>query len=401
MIRTTPFYERTGPLNRTMLWHHWAGHLVADRYQPSDKREYYAVRNGAGLLDTSPLYKYRITGPDAERFLAGVLLRDVRHCRPGAAQYTMWCDDRGFLVEDGVLLRISGDEFLLTSAEPNLAWFTGLAGAEAVEIEDVSHDFGILAIQGPRSAEILGQVAPAVAGLRYFGLTHDKIGDAQVLVSRTGYTGDLGFEVWVERADAVAVWDTLWAAGAGRGLEPFGSVAMHMARIEAGLLLIDVDYRSSRFAWTDEQRASPAELGYGWMARRAAGDRDYVGRAAIERELAAGSSRWRLVGLAVDWRDHQRVHDEAGMPAPEDHRPVEEAMSVYDGDGELAGFSTSFMFSPMLKRHIAMARVPPALARPGTEVALEITIDHRPVTVAATVQRLPFYDPDRRTGRPR
>ncbi len=397
-MRTTPFFERTGALNQTMLWRHWAGYAVADRYQLSTKREYYAVRSGAGLFDTSPLHKYRISGPDAERFLAGTLARDVRRCRVDGAQYTMWLDDRGFVIEDGVVLRVAPDTYLLTSAEPNLAWFAGLAGGFAVDIDDVSDDYGILAVQGPRAREMIAAVAPEGAGLRYFGVAHAKAAAAPVIVSRTGYTGDLGYEIWVGRDDALAVFDALVEAGAGAGLLPYGSVVLHMARIEAGLLLVDVDYQSSRYAWTDAQRATPSELGYGWMLPGpddGDDDRPFVGR----RALTQAAPRWRRVGLVVDWEHFDRLHRDLGLLAPLDHEPVDEAMTVYAG-GEPAGFATSFMYSPLLKRHLAIARVPPALATPGTGVGLEIVIDHRTHSVGATVHALPFYDPPRRTRRP-
>ncbi len=378
--RPTPFHERTSALNETMLWRHWAGHLVADRYQMSTKREYYAVRVGAGLADTSPLFKYQIRGPDAEAFLAATLLRDVRRCRPGRAQYTMWCDGRGYVVEDGVVLRTAPDEWLLTTVAPHFAWFADRVGRRQVTIDDVTDDYGILAIQGPRSREVLAQLTDDATSLRPFELCHTKLDGAGVIVSRTGYTGDLGYEVWVERADALGVWDALGGAGAGRGLLPYGSVVLHLARLEAGLLLVDVDYRSARYAWTDEQRATPAELGYGWMA-----------------PASGPPPRWRLAGLEVDWDDHQRVYRERGLPAPEDHHPVEEPMQVYGGDGEAIGFASSFAFSPILKRHLALARLPRAAA-PGDEVALEILIDHLPVTVKARVARLPFYDPPHRSS---
>ncbi len=386
MLKRTPFFERTGPRNETMLWRHWAGYAVADRYQMSTKREYYAVRAGAGLLDTSPLYKYRIAGPDAERFLAAMLVRDITRCRVERAQYTMWCDDRGYVVEDGVVLRVAPDEYLLTSAEPNIAWLSSHRAGRRVEITDVSDDYGILAVQGPRSLEVLAELLPEAGELRPFALLHGKVGDAPVIVSRTGYTGELGYEVWVGSADAVAVWDALIAAGEARGLLPYGSVVLHLARIEAGLLLVGVDYRSTRFAWSDEQRATPVELGYGWMLRDG-GDRQFLGRAALDR----AAPRWRLVGVEVDWAGYQAAYRERSQPAPEDHHPIEEAMQVYAG-GEPAGFTTSYAFSPILKRHVALARVPPALTAQGTELGLEIVIDHRPCIVPARVTALPFYE---------
>ena len=199
MIRTTPFHERLSALNETGLWEHWAGHLVATKYQMAEKTEYFAVRNSAAIFDTSPLFKYRIHGPGAERFLAGVLARDIRTCPPGHAQYTVWCDDRGHVVEDGVILHLEKDEFILTAAEPNLAYFEGLIVGHDVEIEDVSGDWGVLAFQGPRSRDLLAALAPAIAKLPYFGIVRTKIDKVPVIVSRTGFTGDLGFEIWAPR----------------------------------------------------------------------------------------------------------------------------------------------------------------------------------------------------------
>ncbi len=398
-MRTTPFHERTSAANETGLWSHWAGHAVATKYRIDEKVEYFAVRQAAGVLDTSALFKYRITGPDAERLLSGVLARDITKCRPGQAQYTMWCDDQGFLIEDGVVLRISGDEYWLTSAEPNLAYLQGMIGHQRVEVEDISDDFGILAVQGPASRTVLSALVPEVAELSFFGLTQAKIGDAPVVISRTGYTGDLGYEIWVERNDAIAIWDAVFEASAGRGVLPYGSMVMHMTRIEAALLLIEVDFESSRFAWVDEQKATPIELGYGWMFRRLErDDRAFVGRKAIEQELATGSSRFRLVGLDVDWASYQLAHRALGLPALKDHVPVEWATMVHDDAGQVAGHASSFMYSPLLQRHIALARVSPRLAAVGTDLSIDVTINNRNYPVEAAVRRLPFYDPPHKVG---
>lgn len=399
MILTSPFHERTSALNETGLWSHWSGHLAAERYQFSDKFEYFAVRNSAGVFDSSPLYKYRIHGPDAERFLAGVLARDIRACPPGHAQYTAWCDDRGFVVEDGVVLRHGPGEFLLTAAEPNLAYFSDLVGRDDVRIEEVSHDYGVIAVQGPRSRDLLAKLVPAAATIPYFGLTGGKIAGRPVTVSRTGYSGDLGFEVWIESADALRVWDALWDSFDGYGVLPFGLSALYMLRIEAGLLLLDVDFASSRFAWTDEDRSTPIELGLGWMLRDlASDDRAFIGRHAIERELTEATSRWRMTGLVLDWQDYDRIYNAAGLIPPKDHTPVQEELFVYDDDIRQVGYATSFMYSPMLQRHIAMARVRPDLARPGSSVRLEVDVNHHYEYVRATTARLPLYNPARKTA---
>jgi aminomethyltransferase len=399
MIRTTPFHERTSALNETGLWEHWSGHLAAQRYQVSDKFEYFAVRNSAGIFDSSPLYKYRIHGPDAERFLAGVLARDIRSCAPGHAQYTIWCDDRGFVVEDGVVLRQGPNEFLLTAAEPNLAYFADLIGRDDVRIEEVSHDIATLAIQGPRSRDLVARLVPRAATIPYFGLASGTIAGSPVTVSRTGYSGDLGFEIWVETPDALKVWDTVWDSVQGYGVLPFGLDALGMLRIEAGLLLLDVDFGSSRFAWTDEDRSTPFEIGLGWMLRDLANDdRAFIGRRALERELADGTSRWRFTGLVLDWEDYDRIYNGAGLIPPKDHTPIVEELFVYDDEIRQVGYSTSFMYSPMLQRHIAMARVRPDLAKPGSEVRLEVDVNHRYEYVKAKTTRMPLYNPARKTA---
>jgi aminomethyltransferase len=398
VIRTTPFHERTSALNETGLWEHWSNHLVTVKYQQSEKFEYFAIRNAAGLFDTSPLYKYRFRGPDVEHFLAGVLARDPR-IEPGRAQYTLWCDDRGFVIEDGVLLRRSNDEYLLTAAEPNLAYFRDLAGRERVEIDEVTDDYGVLSIQGPRSRGILAAVAPAIAALPYFGLTETRIDGADVLVSRTGYTGDLGYEIWVSAAGALRTWDAVWAASAGQGVIAFGMTALYMARIEAGLILLDVDFRNSRFSWTDADRSTPIELGFGWMFRDLeTTDRVFIGRDAIRREVAEKTSRWKVTGLVVDWQDWDRRHDAAGLIPPKDHTPIQDEYYVYDDDLRQLGYATSLMYSPMLQRHIALARVPLDHATPGSRVKLEYPVNHRYEYFDAYVARLPLFNPERRTA---
>lgn len=396
MIGETPFHPRTSVANQTGLWGHWAGYLSADRYQMSDKFEYFAIRNAAGVFDTSPLYKYRIDGIDAEKFLAGVLIRDIRKCQPGQAHYTVWCDDDGWVIEDGVILRLSANEFLLTTARPNLAYFQSLIGTMSVTIEDNSEDFGALALQGPRSREILIQLAPEVEDLGYFRVAPAKIGDAAVTISRTGYTGDLGFEIWVPSDDAVGLWDRLFEVGTRYGAIPTGQEALLTTRIEAGLVLIDVDFHSTRFAWNDDQRITPLELGMGWMIRDIDGDdRAFVGRKAIEREINEATSRWRTVGITVDWEAWAHTHNQRGLITPKDHRPSH-GMMLYDAELERVGYVTSFVYSPVLQEHIGLARLRPEQAEMGRRVGLEVTIDHRYEVVDSYVTKLPFYNPPRK-----
>ena len=395
-MQTTPFYERTSAMNRSGLWEHWAGYLSALQYHLSDKQEYFAVRTAAGVYDTSPVYKHRIHGTDAERFLSGVLARDARKCRPGRAQYTMWCDDGGYLIEDGILFRYSDTDFMLTAAEPNASYLKDLVGRASVEIEDVSDGLASLAIQGPRSAAILSTVAPDVSELRPFDVADVKFAGARIRVSRTGFTGDLGYELWMDPEDALDVWDVLFEAGDGQGLMPIGETALVMARIEAGLLLIGADFESSRYAWSDGERSTPLELGLGWMLRDIDnGERPFIGRKAILEEIAGGS-RWSLVGLTLDWREWDAAYKAVGQIPPKDHTPLAEETILYDKGQARVGFATSFMYSPMSQRHIAIAHVVPGLAQIGTEVDYEVTIDHELRYITAVVTKMPFYDPPHR-----
>lgn len=406
MIRTTPFHARLDELNTQKLYTHWQGFLSPLRYTHAPKHEYFAVRNAVGVFDTSPLYKYRITGPDAERFLAGVLVRDIRGCRPGRAHYTLWCDDRGAVMEDGVVFRNSTDDFLLTSARPTLGWFESLRGRLRVEMTDVSDDYGMLAVQGPRSRTVLEQLMPETTDLEYFEHTPAKIGSTAVSLSRTGYTGDLGFEILVPSEDAITVLDAVLEAGHDHHIRPFGEQSLSMLRIEAGLPLVDVEWENSRLAFTDHQRVTPKELGMGWMLKGVrAGERAFVGRDAIRRELVDGTSRWASVGIVVDWAHWDSLHRDAGLLPTKDEEPLAYQSMLYDDQGAEAGFTTSFFYSPVLQRHIGLARVRPDLAptstgsSTGTQVHLELVINHHNTTVAAQTTALPFFNPERKTAR--
>jgi len=398
IVRTTPFHDRLSELNTSGLYTHWQGYLSALRYGSAPKHEYFAVRNSVGVFDTSPLYKYWIRGRDAERFLAGVLLRDIRACPPGRALYTMWCDDRGFVMEDGVVFRHSDTEFLMTAARPNLGYLQDLVGRLSVELEDVTEAYGVLAVQGPRSRDVLARLSGEVEALRFFELAQTKIASAPVIVSRTGYTGDLGYELTVPADQAIDVLDAVLEAGEGHGMRPFGEEALMMLRIEAGLALVDVEFHNSRLVFTDDDRFTPKELGMGWMLRGLDDDRAFVGRDAIRRELAEGTSRWTSVGLIVDWQDWNRLYRDAGLLPPKDERPLPYESMLYDDDGSQIGHATSFMYSPVLQRHIGLARVRPHLAKAGTQVHLELTVNHHTTRVLARTARTPLFNPERKTA---
>ncbi len=398
MLRVTPFHSRTGPLCQAQNWRRWAGYIVASSYELTHEREYYAIRSAAALIDVSPLFKYLIQGPDALRLLNRVVTRDVAKCAVKQVMYTPWCDGAGKVIDDGTLSRLDEETFRLTSAEPNLRWLADNALGLEASIEDVSDSIAALSLQGPLSRDILKSVSDAeLDGLGFFRLTEAKIRDIPVTISRTGYTGDLGYEIWAEAERAEPLWDALIDAGTPFGLTPTGMLAMDAARIEAGLLLIDVDYVPARKALIEDQKSSPFELGLGWTAKLDKGGGDYfVGRAPLLEESRRGPS-WRLMGLEVEWEALERIYGEFGLPPQLPTAAWRTSVPVYaEGGGAQVGYATSGCWSPILKKYIALAHLRSGHARPGNELSIEVTAEHRRRKAAARVVETPFFNPKRK-----
>jgi aminomethyltransferase len=393
MLQTTPFHPRTAPLVRAQTWRRWAGYQVASSYQPLPDHEYAAIRSAAALFDISPLYKYLIAGPDAVRLLDRVVTRDVTRCQVGQVLYTPWCDAEGKVVDDGTVCRLDDTTFRLTSAEPNLRWLTLSAVGLDVTITDVSDRVAALALQGPLSRAVLERVSPPeAAGLRYFRLIHTTVRDLPVTISRTGYTGDLGYELWMDAAHALPVWDALMEEGRAFGLTPAGIWALDVARIEAGLIMLDVDYHSSHRAMIEDQKSSPFELNLGWTVRFDKGP--FTGRRALEAE-ARRSPTWLLAGIETSWESIEALFLTRGLPP---HLPTiawRSSVPVYR-DGRQIGYATSGCWSPLLKRSIALAHLRAEHGVPGTRVQMELTVEHRRLLADARVCALPFYNPDRK-----
>jgi aminomethyltransferase len=290
----------------------------------SDKLEYFAVRNCGRRVRLESALQVPDHRQGRRGFLAGVLARDIRQCPPATRSTPAGSTTAGSSSRTASSCTRQ-DEYLLTSAEPNFAYFADRIGRLDAHIEEVSQDIGTLALQGPRSRDLLKRLVPQMESIPYFGIAKGEIGGAAVTVSRTGYSGDLGYEVWVDTPDALHVWDTMWDSMAGYGVQPFGLAALYMLRIEAGLLLLEADFDSSRYAWNDAHRSTPIELGWSWMFKDlGADDRPFIGRRALEREIADKTSRWAMRGLIVDWQDYDRVYNEAGLIPPKDHAPVVE-----------------------------------------------------------------------------
>jgi aminomethyltransferase len=392
-IRTTPFHSRTAPLVRGQTWRRWAGYVVPASYDLIHDLEYAAIRGTAALIDVTPLFKYRIRGPGAAALLDRVVTRDVARCKVGQVLYTPWCDPEGKVLDDGTVTRFEEEDFRLTSAHPNLRWLHQNAVGIDVEIEDETEETAALSLQGPAAREILGSVADRdLGGLGFFRATAARLGGIPVTVTRTGYTGDLGYEIWVANDRATELWDLLISAGAPHGLVPAGLLAMDVARIEAGLLLIDVDYVSARRALIEPQKSSPFELNLGWTVAREKGP--FVGQRALEAERGQGSE-WAFRGLVVDWDSLEMLFTEVGLPPQLPTTAWRTSTPVYVA-GKQVGYATSGCWSPLLKKYIALAHLESTHSEPGTEVALELTVEHRRKKATATVVKTPFFDPERK-----
>jgi aminomethyltransferase len=392
-LKTTPFHARTAALVRAQTWRRWAGYQVASAYEPHPDREYAAVRNAAALLDVSPLYKYRIGGPDAARLLDRMVTRDVSKCRVGQVLYTPWCDVHGKVIDDGTISRLDEHTFRLTSAEPNVRWLSMNSVGLDVSIDDVSERTGALALQGPLSRAILQTLTPTdLTTLKYFRLAHTTVREIPVTISRTGYTGDLGFELWVDAERATALWDALIEAGTPYGITPAGIWALDLARIEAGLVMLDVDYFSAHRAVIEDQKSSPFELNLSWTVSADKGP--YNGRRALRAEKARGLA-WGFVGLDVDWESLEKIYAERGLPPQLPTVAWRTSAPVYK-DGKQIGYATSGCWSPLLKKYLALAHLVAPHFHPGADVELEVTVEHRRKRAQAIVRKLPFFDPPRK-----
>ena len=397
MLKTTPFHARTSALMQANQWRRWAGYTAASAYEMTHDREYLAIRNACALIDISPLCKYEIAGPDALRFLNRLVTRDVSTCQVGGMLYTPWCDSHGKIVDDGTIARLDAERYRLTSAEPNLRWLEDNALGMDVRIADVSEQLAALALQGPTSRALLQSLCDApLSDLPYYGFLNTTIADCPVMISRTGYTGDLGYELWLAAEPAVAgrVWDALVAAGRSYGLQPAGIWALDVARIEAGLLLLDVDYVSARKALIEPQKSSPLELGLEWTVGF---DKPaFVGREALvaERERPA---EWRFTGVEVAWEPLEALYTDLGLAPRLPTTAWRTSVPLYaPGSEHQVGYATSGCWSPLLKRYLTLAHLEAPYAEPGRELDMEVTVEHRRKRARANVCALPFFNPGRK-----
>jgi aminomethyltransferase len=393
----TPFHDRTLPLAHSLNYREWAGYYAPSSYEPVHEHEYHALRHACGLIDISPLFKYLVSGPDAAAVIDRVITRNVARLQVGQVIYTPWCDEHGRVIDDGTVSRLEEERFRWTAAEPNLRWILQQAAGRQVVVDDVSERVAALALQGPTSAAVLRALrAVDIDTLKYFRVTRGRIAGCPVEVSRTGYTGDLGYEIWIDRRDAGSVWDALLDTGRAYGLQPAGLIALDVARIEAGLLLIDTDFVSVRKALTASRIYTPFEMSLDRLV-----DLDkasFIGREALAAERTRGPKR-RIVGLAIDWTDVEKLYDAVGLPPLAQATASREALPVFAG-GRQVGRVTSSTWSPTLKQMIALGTLETAVAGPGSVVEVEHTVDAVRSRVRAKVTPTPFFNPPRKTATP-
>jgi aminomethyltransferase len=390
------FHERTLPLCESLNYRDWAGYYAVSAYETHHEHEYNAIRNAAALIDVSPLFKYIVTGRDATRLIDRLITRDATKLTVGQVIYTPWCDEQGKVIDDGTVSRLADERYRWTAADPSLRWFVQNAVGLDVSIEDVSEKVAALAVQGPTSGTLLRQVADAeIDSLKYFRVTSGTIAGVAVDISRTGYTGDLGYEIWMPWDRATQVWDAIVSAGQPFDLHPAGMLALDVARIEAGLLLIEVDFFSSRKALIPSQQYSPFEMG---LSRLVQLDKaPFVGQAALRKESAKGAPR-RIVGLEIDWQQVEGLYENLQLPPQVPAAASRVAVPVYRDSGQ-AGKATSTTWSPILKKLIALATVEASAAAVGTRLQMEVTVEAVRHRVDATVTPTPFFSPPRKTGK--
>jgi aminomethyltransferase len=389
----TPFHSRTSALCVSQSWRTWSGYWVASSYETVHDYEYHAIRNTAALIDVSPLYKYEVQGKDALRLVNRVITRDAAKCAVGQALYGCLCEDDGAVIQDGTLFRLAEDHFRFHLADPSLRWLKLNALGLDVSIEEVSERFAALALQGPNALKILRRrVDGDIDRLRFFRLTSAKLADVPVIVSRTGYTGDLGYEIWFGAEHAERIWDRLMEWGKPFGMKPAGMLALDVARVEAGFILLEVDYIGAEKALIASQRYSPFEIGLGWTVDLKKGH--FVGQRALQDLDRRGAAR-QIVGLEIQLEDYEDRYKQAGLPPQFPPAAWRGGVPVYKNHRQV-GHATTGAWSPTLKKYLALATVGKDYVRPGTTVDMEITIEYARKTVGATVVKLPFFDPPRK-----
>jgi len=382
----SPFYSRLAALDTVNQWHEWKGYSSADALYCEDM-EYFAIRNATAVFDLTPMTKYRITGPDALDYINRLVTRDMSKIKPGRVAYAVWCDDRGQVIDDGTIFHLKEGEYRLCSQERHMAWLQTAAIGFDVSIVLETADVAALAVQGPTSFTILSKMGlDGLEGLKPFGLMNFDFDGADLMVSRTGFTGDLGYELWIEPGKAELLWDALFEAGKLYGIRAMGTHALELARIEAGYLAAYEDFLPADATMRTGRTRSPLELGLGWLVDFK--KPNFNGRRALAEEKRRGST-WRLVKLDID--GNKAAH----------HSYI---FAKEKGNKREIGFVTSAAWSPVCKQNIAIGTVRMPHGAVGSNVWVEIYYQRemhwsRAMAKAIVVDK-PFWFPPRRSATP-
>ena len=382
----SPFYSRLKALDTVNEWHQWKGYTAANELYCADT-EYFAIRNATAVFDLTPMTKYRITGPDALDYLNRLVTRDMTKVAPGRVAYAAWCDEQGQVIDDGTIFHLREGEYRLCSQERHYGWLMDATTGFDVEVVHETDDVAALAVQGPTSYSVLSQLGIAgLDALKPFGLMHANFRGADLVISRTGFTGDLGYELWIEPYKAVTLWDALFEAGQPFGIRAIGTTALDMARIEAGFIAVYEEFLPADETVRTGRSRSPFELGLGWLVDFK--KPNFNGRRALAREYRDGST-WQLVKLDIE--GNKPAHHAYIFPREKGNK----------GD---IGFITSAMWSPVCKKNIALGTVRAPHGKPGESLWVEIYYQremhwNRKMAQATVVDK-PFWFPDRRGATP-
>jgi aminomethyltransferase len=391
----TAFFERQRELNTKLSWGDWSGYHAAAVFADFVDIEYNAIREAAAVIDVTPLYKYEVSGAGAATLLDRVVTRDISQVAIDQVIYTPWCDEEGKVIDDGTVTRLARDRFRVTAADPSYRWFAMNATGLDVRIDDISQETAGLALQGRLSRHVLEKATGRDwFDLRYFRRRPTTIAGVGVDVTRTGYTGDLGYELWIPVEGALAVWDRLFDVGTDYGIRPAGIQALDICRLEASLILIEAEYTSARHAFAPELKYSPFEIGLGRLVKFDKGA-EFTGKRALLAERDAGGPERRLVGLELDWLAIEAMYARHGL-APQISPHVQRAPVPVYRQGVQVGRATSVGWGPTIKKMVGFGSVDKGQTKLGTRFSVEWTVEGERGKVGATVIPMPFLDLERK-----
>jgi len=379
----TPFHEKTREKCYAHDWHRWAGYKVVKQYTASEL-EYTAIRNTAGVIDITPMHKYSVQGKDAKKFINKLITRNFDNVQSNQVVYALWCNEDGFLVDDGTIFCFDQNNFRICSGERNLNWFEDTAIGFDVTIEDISHSIAALAFQGPLSCKILHMLnANNIENLKPFCFDQFTINNQEITISRTGFSGDLGYELWCEPSQAYDVWDALFSFNKDYKILAAGLDALDMVRIEAGFIVVNADLIAAEHALRPNRMRTPYELGLAWMVNL---DKEFfTGKEALIKQKNKGVEK-KLIGLDV----------QGDKPAV--------GSVLYDDSKKEIGIVTTAMWSPTLKSNIAMGYVDKEFIKLGSKILAEIyhpeELEYRKIWAQCKVVKKQFITLERRNAVP-